>query len=64
MDPVSANPLQELKRAQEELHFERGVVWALRQIDGGMKPEEIFRQSVSRVEMLTAMAEKLKRMVR
>lgn len=64
MEPEHVNPLKELRRTQDELHFERGVAYALRQISQGEQVEELLYLSKQRVEMLTSMAERLKRIAR
>lgn len=64
MEPETVNPVRELKRIQDELNKEHGVLYALKELSRGETPQEIFRLSQARVEMLTSMAERLKRIVR
>lgn len=64
MEPEHVSPLKELKRVEGELQFERGVVYALKEIMRGERVEELMRLSRLRVEMLSAMAERLKRIAR
>lgn len=64
MEPEQINPLKELRRTQDELHFERGVTYALKEIARGERIDELMRLSRLRVEMLSAMAERLKRIAR
>lgn len=64
MEPEHVSPLKELKRVEGELQFEKGVTYALKEIARGEQIEELMRLSKVRVEMLTSMAERLKRLVR
>ena len=64
MEPEHVNPLKELRRTQDELQFEKGVTYALKEIARGERVEELLFLSKQRVEMLTSMAERLKRLVR
>lgn len=58
------NAMQELKRIEGELHFERGVTYALKEISRGANLRELAMLSEQRVKVLTDLAERLKRMVR
>lgn len=58
------NPLVELKRIEGELHFERGVTYALKELSRGANVKELAMLSEQRVKVLTDLAERLKRMVR
>lgn len=59
-----ADPRAELRRAQDELHFERGVTYALNEISRGADVRELALLSAQRIKVLTDLAERLKRMVR
>ena len=58
------NPMQELKRIEGELHFERGVTYVLKELSRGANVRELAMLSEQRVKVLTDLAERLKRMVR
>lgn len=64
MEPEHVSPIKELKRVEGELQFERGVVYALKEVVRGERVDELLYLSKQRVEMLTSMAERLKRLVR
>lgn len=58
------NPIAELRHVQDELHFERGVMFVLREINKGRSFESLFIESTQRIEVLESKAERLKRLVR
>lgn len=64
MEPEHVSPIKELKRVEGELNFERGVVYALKEVARGERVDELLFLSKQRVEMLTSMAERLKRLGR
>ena len=64
MEPAPESPLAELQRIKGELHVERGVMFALREISKGRSFESLFIESTHRIEVLESKAERLKRLVR
>lgn len=63
-EPIHKTPIDELRHTQDELHFERGVMFVLREISKGRAFESLFVESTHRIEVLESKAERLKRMVR
>lgn len=63
-EPIHTTPMEELRHTQDELHFERGVMFALREFNKGRTFESLFIESMHRIEVLESKAERLKRMVR
>lgn len=59
MEPVPESPLAELKRIKGELHFERGVMFALREISKGLSLESLFVESIHRIEVLESRKQRL-----
>lgn len=64
MEPVQVSPVKELRHTQDELHFERGVMFVLRELNKGRSFESLFVESTHRIEVLESKAERLKRLVR
>lgn len=58
------NLMQELKRIEGQLHFERGVTYALTEISRGADVRELALLSAQRIKVLTELAERLKRIAR
>lgn len=58
------NLMQELKRIEGQLHFERGVTYAIKEITRGADVRELALLSAQRIKVLTELAERLKRIAR
>lgn len=63
MNPAHKCPIEELRHTQDELHFERGVMFALRELSKKRSLETIFVESAHRIVVLEDKAERLKRRV-
>ena len=59
MEPVPESPLVELQRIKGELHVERGVMFALRELSKGRSLESLFVESIHRIEVLESRKQRL-----
>lgn len=64
MEPEHENTAKELRHTQDELHFERGVMFVLRELSKKRSLESLFVESTHRIEVLESKAERLKRIAR
>lgn len=59
MEPQHTHPLDEIRHIKDELHFERGVLFVLREISKGRTFDSLFNEAIRRVEVLESRKDRL-----
>lgn len=59
MEPKHTSPLEECRQVEDQLQFERGVLFSIREQSKGRTIESLFIESVNRVEILESRKKRL-----